>query len=103
MLPVDLFHAVWVMWHVLADFHFAQCVPVTLIGSLKLLQQVSERAVLQRLEHKILTPADPKSSEPAGAMDPQHNVAKVAPWELSFKAEGEALHSWHTVGEVTGV
>lgn len=79
VLPFDLLHAVWVVRHVLADLHFAQCVPVTFIGSLKLLHQVSKRAVLQRLEHKIHAPADPESSEPAAAMDPQHDVAEVAP------------------------
>lgn len=103
VLPFDLLHAVWVVRYVLADLHFAQCVPVTLIGSLKLLQQISKCTVLQRLEHQVHTPADPESPEPAAAVDPQHNVAEVAPWELSFKADGEALHSYHAVGEVTGV
>lgn len=103
VFPFNLLHTVWVVWHVLADLHFAQFVPVTLIGSLKLLQQVSKCAVLQRLEHQIHASADPESPEPAAAVDPQHNVVEVAPWELSFKADGEALHSWHTVGEVTGV
>lgn len=79
VFPFNLLHAVWVVRHVLADLHFAQLVPVTLIGSLKLLQQVSERAVLQRLEHQIHASAHPESPEPAAAVDPQYDVVEVTP------------------------
>lgn len=101
MLPLDLLHAVGVMWHVMPNLDLAQRVPVAPIGRLELLQEVAERPELQRFVHQVLAPADAQSPEAAPAVDAQHYVTEMTPWELCFKAERKPLDVRHAVGEVT--
>lgn len=101
MFPLDLLHAVGVVWHVMADLHLTQRVPVALISHLEVLHEVGECLVLQRFVHQVLAPADPEGAEASAAVDPQHDVTEMTPWEACLKAEGKPLHALQTVGEVT--
>lgn len=89
------------MGHVLTDLYLAQGVPVAPVGSVKFLHQVHQRSELQGLEHKVLSPAHTQRAEAPPTVNSQHDVVEVVPWELRLKAEGEALNTWHVVGEVT--
>lgn len=89
------------MGHILADPDLAQGVPVAPVGAFKFLHQVHQRPELEGLEHEVLPPADAQRAEASPAVNSKHDVVEVVPWELRLKAEGEALHTWHIVGEVT--
>lgn len=101
MFPLYLLHAVRVVGHVLADPHLAQRVPVASVGSFEVLHQIHQCPQLQGLEHEVVPPADPQRPKASPAVDPQHNVMEVVPWELRLEADGETLHARHAVGEVT--
>lgn len=101
MFPLYLLHAVRVVGHVLTNPDLAQGVPVASVGAFEILHQVRQRPQLQGLEHEVLPSADPQRPEASPAVDPQHNVMEVVPWELRLEADGETLHTRHAVGEVT--
>lgn len=101
MFPLDLLHAVGVVWHVMADLHLTQRVPVALVSHLEVLHEVGECFILQRFVHQVLAPADPEGTEAPAAVDPQHDVTEMTPWEARLKAERKPLHTRQTVGEVT--
>lgn len=75
---------------------------VSLVGALKVVHQLTERAVVERLVHEVRAPAHAQRAVASVAVDAQDHVVETVARELRLEADGEALQRRQAVGQVAG-